>query len=262
MSKASSMGKAAVVENASIPAAVAPLSAHRGLHVVNLIFSIAAVAGMAVMMWGALIYARPATNLQGAEQAAQRIFYLHMGCNFAVLGAFTTSLVASIAYLISRRLDWDRLAQASIELGLIFGIGTTVTGAIWAKPTWNTYWTWDPRLTTVTITVLIYIAYLLFRNGIEGRETRARFGSIYAIFAFLSLPLTYYSARWFRSIHPVVFSNENPDAEGGFNVGSTMTTTIEMAAITFVVLLCALLILRFRQLRMEDRVEELREDVY
>ncbi|MGL4651247.1 MAG: cytochrome c biogenesis protein [Caldilineaceae bacterium] len=255
------MSKATLANSAPL-AAQQPINTHRTLHVIQLVFSVLAVAGMAAMMWAALVYARPAVNLEGAEQAAQRIFYIHMGCNFAVLGAFLTSLISSVAYLITRNLDWDRLTQACIEIGLIFGLGTTITGAIWAKPTWNTYWTWDPRLTTVTITVLIYLAYLLFRNGIDNRETRARFGSIYAIIAFLTLPLTYYSARWFRSIHPVVFSNDNPDGQGSFNVGSTMTTTIEIAALTFIVLLCGLIILRFRQLRMEDRVEELREDVY
>lgn len=234
----------------------------RGLHIVQLTFSILAVAAMAAFMWAALYYALPASNLEGVEQIVQRIFYIHMGCNFAVLGAFLTSLVASVGYLFTRRLDLDRLAQASIELGLVFGLGTTITGSIWAKPTWNTYWTWDPRLTTVTITVLIYIAYLLFRNGIDNRQTRARFGSIYAIFAFLSLPLTYVSARWFRSIHPVVFSEGSADAQGGFNVGSTMTTTLEIAAVAFVILLSSLLILRFRQLRVQDRVEELREEIY
>ena len=234
----------------------------RVLHGIQMVLSVAAVAGMAAIIWAALIYARPAANLEGVEQLAQRIFYIHMGCNFGALAGFLLSLIGSIMYLITRKLDWDRLEQAGIEIGLVFGLGTTITGAIWAKPTWNAYWTWDPRLTTVTITVLIYIAYLLFRNGIDNRQTRARFGSIYALFAFLSLPLTYYSARWFRSIHPVVFSNENPDAEGGFNVGSTMTTTIEIAAISFVILFSVLLILRFRQLRLEDRVEELREELY
>ena len=108
------MSKAAIAGPSGVKSATRAPSAHRGLHIVNLVFSVAAVAGMAVMMWGALLYARPAANLVGDEQTAQRIFYLHMGCNFAVLGAFTTSLVASIAYLITRRLDWDRLAQASI----------------------------------------------------------------------------------------------------------------------------------------------------
>lgn len=237
------------------------MNAHRGLHVTQLALAVLGVFAMAAMMWVALVYAKDATNLQGDEQIAQRIFYVHMGCNFASLGAFMVSLIASIGYLVTRNLDWDRLVQASIEVGLVFGLGTTITGAIWAKPTWNTYWTWDPRLTTVTITVLIYVAYLLFRNGIDNRQTRARFGSIYALFAFLSLPLTYYSARWFRSIHPVVFSGDNADAQGGFGVGSTMITTLEVAAFSFVVLFCSLLILRFRQLRLQDRLEEIREDL-
>jgi heme exporter protein C len=233
----------------------------RGLATAQLIFSVLAVIGMGAIMWAALVYARPAVNLQGDEQLAQRIFYVHMGCNFGALAGFLVSLVSAIMYLITRKLDWDRLGQAGIELGLAFGIGTTITGSVWAKPTWNTYWTWDPRLTTVTITVLIYVAYLLFRNGIDNRQTRARFGSIYALFAFLSLPLTYYSARWFRSIHPVVFSNDNPEGEGGFQVGPTMSTTIEIAAVSFVALFCALLIMRFRQLRLQDRIEEMREDL-
>ncbi len=247
---------------AAQPARAAVQRTHRGLHLVQIAASVLAVGATAVLMWAALLYARPAANLVGTEQIAQRIFYVHMGCNFAVLGAFLTSLVASILYLVTRRLDMDRLAQAGIELGLLFGIGTTVTGSIWAKPTWNTYWTWDPRLTTVTITVLIYAAYLLFRNGIENRQTRARFGSIYATFAFLSLPLTYYSARWFNSIHPVVFSGGDAESEGDFAIGPTMSTTIEIAAVAFVLLLVGLLILRFRQLRMEDRIEEMREEIY
>lgn len=247
---------------APVAPAMPRVSAPRSLHITQMVLSIAAVAGMWAIIWAALVYARPAANLEGVEQIVQRIFYIHMGCNFAVLGSFLVSLIASIAYLFTRRLDWDRLAQAGVEVGLVFGLGTTITGAIWAKPTWNTYWTWDPRLTTVTITVLIYVAYLLFRNGIDNRQTRARFGSIYAIFAFLSLPLTYFSARWFRSIHPVVFSEGNADAKGGFNVGSTMVTTLEVAALSFVVLMCAMLILRFRQLRVVDRVEELREELY
>lgn len=232
-----------------------------GWHIVQMVLGVLAVISMAAIMWASLIYARPAANLEGAEQAAQRIFYIHMGCNFAALGAFLVSLVSSIMYLFTRKLDWDRLCQASIECGLVFGLGTVTTGSIWARPTWNTYWTWDPRLTTATITVLIYLAYLLFRNGIDNRATRARFGSIYAIFAFLSLPLTYYSARWFRSIHPVVFSNENPEGQGGFSLGGSMTQTLELATVTFIILFCALLILRWRQLRVEDRISELREEL-
>jgi heme exporter protein C len=225
------------------------------------VLNLATAAAMVALVWASLMYAKPALNLAGDEQLAQRIFYIHMGCNFGALAAFVVSLVGAVMYLITRKLRWDRLTQAAVEVGVIIGTGTIITGIFWAKPTWNTYWTWDPRLTTATITVLLYVAYLLFRNGIDNRHTRALFGSIYALFAFLSLPLTYYSARWFRSIHPVVFSGDNPDAEGGFALGTTMTQTLMIAAIAFLLLFATLVIQRLRQLHMEDVLADLREDV-
>jgi heme exporter protein C len=226
-----------------------------------LLLNIVTVIAVGAMMWAALIYARPASNLAGDEQTAQRIFYLHMGCNIGALLAYVVSVVGSIAYLITRKLGWDRLTQASIEVGTICGLGTLITGAMWAKPTWNTYWTWDPRVTTATITVLIYIAYMLFRNGIDNRQTRARFGSIYALFASLSLPITYYSARWFRSIHPVVFSGDNPESQGSFDIGPSMGQTVMIAVIAFSLLSITLMIYRWRQLGLEDRLAELREEI-
>ncbi len=233
----------------------------RGLDILQLVLGVLAMAAMAAVMWAALFYARSATNLAGDEQLAQRIFYLHMGCNIGALAGFLVSAVGSIAYLVTRNLSWDRLSQAAIEVGVICGLGTIITGMFWAKPTWNTYWTWDPRLTTSTITVLVYLAYLLFRNGIDNRQTRARFGSIYAVLAFLSVPLTFYSARLFRSIHPVVYGNENPDAQGGFSVGASMTQTLMISMIGFCILFSALVILRWRQLGDEDSLAELREDL-
>jgi heme exporter protein C len=232
-----------------------------GWHLAVLALNLATIVAMVVLMWAAFVYAKPAANLAGDEQAAQRIFYLHMGCNFGALAGFLVALVGSIAYLLTRNLEWDRVTQASVEVGTLCGIGTILTGTLWAKPTWNTYWTWDPRLTTATITILIYVAYLLFRNGIDNRRTRALFGSIYALFAFLSVPITYFSARWFRSIHPVVFSGDNPEAQGDFAIGATMNQTLTIAAISFCLLFSALMITRWRQLRLQDRIIELREEV-
>ena len=225
------------------------------------VLNVATILAMAAMVWAALIYARPAANLAGDEQTAQRIFYIHMGCVMGALLGYTVSLTGSFAYLFTRKMGWDRITQTSIEVGTIFGTGILVTGSLWAKPTWNTYWTWDPRLTTATITVLIYIAYMLFRNGIDNRQTRARFGSIYAIFASLSLPITYYSARWFRSIHPVVFNGANGEAQGSFDIGPSMGQTLSTAMLAFILLGITLMIHRWRQLGLEDRVAELREEV-
>ncbi len=238
-----------------------PLRRIDGWETAQLVLNLLTVAAMATLMWMALVYAKDAANLSGVEQTAQRIFYIHIGCNVGASLAFIISLISSITYLVTRRLDWDRVTQASIEVGTICAMGTTLSGSIWAKPAWNTYWTWDPRLTSITITLLIYIAYLLFRNGIDNRQTRARFGSIYALLAFLSVPFTYFSARWFRSIHPVIVNGSNPDAQGGFGVGATMGHTLIVATIAFTLLFCALMFQRLRQLRLADRIEEIREEI-
>lgn len=230
-------------------------------HIAQLLLNFLVVIAMLVFIWAALVYARSATNLAGDEQLAQHIFYIHMGCNFAALAGFLMSIVGSVVYLLTRNLDWDRVTQASIEVGTIFGTGVLLTGMAWMQPTWNTTWTWDPRLTTTVITVLIYIAYLLFRNGIDNRQTRALFGSIYALVAFLSVPLTYYSARWFRSIHPVVWDGSNSEAQGQFRIGSTMSQTLTVAVISFSLLFSALMIARWRQLRLEDRIADLQEAI-
>ena len=225
-----------------------------------LLIDIVAALAMALVMWAALLYAGDAVNLAGDEQVAQRIFYIHIGSNIAALLGFLGSVIGSLGYLFSRRLLWDRWAVASVEIGTVFGTIVLLSGAIWAKPTWNTYWTWDPRLTTATITVLIYIAYMLFRNGFESSETRALFASIYALFAFLSVPLTYYSARLFRSIHPIIFDGANQEAQGNFAIGPSMGQTLTVAMIGFAILFLALLFHRVRQLGLEARIEALRED--
>lgn len=222
------------------------------------------LAGLAmiVAVWAALLFAKDATNLAGDEQVAQRIFYFHMGSNIAATLGFLISVIGSVGYLVRRNLMWDRIAQAGVEVGTVFGFGIMVTGSIWAKPTWNTYWTWDPRLTTATITLLIYIAYMLFRNGMDNRHTRARFASIYALFAFISVPFTYYSARIFRSIHPIVFDGANAEAQGSFSIGPSMGQTLMITMICFTILFLALFFHRWRQLSLEARVEDLREELY
>ena len=225
------------------------------------LFAFDVVAGLAMVavMWAGLLHAGDAANLAGVEQTAQRIFYFHIGSNIAALLGFLGSVIGSTGYLLSRRLVWDRWAAASVEIGTIFGILVLLSGALWAKPAWNTYWTWDPRLTTATITVLIYVAYLLFRGGFDDAETRARFASVYAVFAFLSVPLTYYSARLFRSIHPIVFDGGNEEAVGGFAIGPTMGQALTVAMVGFALLFLALLFHRVRQFEFEARVEVIRE---
>lgn len=189
----------------------------------------------------------------------QRIFYFHVPSLWVAGLAFLLTLVAGILYLRSNDLKWDRVAAASVELGLVFTMMGTLTGAIWARPIWNTWWTWDPRLTTVTITWLVYVAYMMLRAGLTDPDRRARFAAVYGIVAFVSVPLTYFSIQLTRSIHPVVFGPNNPEAQGtGSALTPAMRATFFFCLFAFTVLYANLTWNRLRLERLAERVEKLK----
>jgi heme exporter protein C len=132
----------------------------------------------------------------------QRIMYLHVPS--AIIGeylAFGVLLLASIAYLATRSEAADRLAHASAEVGVLFLAVTIVSGSIWGKPTWGTWWTWDARLTTVTILFVMGLGYLLLRGMIEDGERAARYAGVVGIVAALNVPLVHFSVSWWRTLH-------------------------------------------------------------
>src|SRR5437879_9793492 len=131
----------------------------------------------------------------------QRIMYLHVPSVWVAYVAFAVVFVASIAYLAKRADAADRLAHASAEVGVVFTGVTIATGSIWGKPTWGTWWTWDARLTSVSIMFVIYLGYLLLRAMIEDRERAARFAAVLGIVAALAIPLVHFSVYWWRTLH-------------------------------------------------------------
>jgi heme exporter protein C len=131
----------------------------------------------------------------------QRIMYLHVPTVLVAYLAFAVVLVASIAYLWRRDPAADRLAHASAEVGVLFTGLTIAAGAIWGKPTWGTWWTWDARLTSVAILFVMYLGYLLLRGMIEDRERAARYCAVLGIIAALDIPLVHFSVYWWRTLH-------------------------------------------------------------
>jgi len=222
---------------------------------------IAAIA-MFIALYMALVWVPDAANLTTpVERAAQHIFYLHMGVNVGAGLGFLVTFIASIAYLLSRRRIWDMIAVSSVELGVIFATAVLATGSIWARPTWNTWWTWDPRLTTAAIVWLLYIAYLMLRGALEDSAQRARFAAVYGIFAFFSVPLTFMSIRWWRTIHPVVLGGSNPEAQGGFALGPSIRLTMFVSMVAFAILYAALLGHRVRLEQTAEAIERLKEQL-
>jgi len=191
----------------------------------------------------------------------QRVFYFHIGTAWTALLGFLFAAVLSVIFLFSRDLKWDRFQVAAIEVSLVFFFITIVLGSIWARPAWNTWWTWDPRLTTAAITELIYIAYFMLRQGIDDPDRRARFGAVYALIGGISAPITFFAIRLFRTIHPVVIAGGNPAAQGGFAMTPDMLNAMFVALIAFTVIFIDLYWNRIRLGNLEDKVEQLKMKV-
>jgi len=188
----------------------------------------------------------------------QKVFYFHVATAWVGLLGFMGAMVTGIAYLRTSNRKWDVAGMASIEISLVFFLITIIMGSIWARPIWNTWWTWDPRLTTAAIVELVYAAYLLLRQGIEDPDRRARFGAVYAILGSISVPLTFLSIRIFRTIHPVVIGNADPTATGQFDMTPKMAMTFFFSLITFSFVFADLLWHRIRLGHLAEKVEQLR----
>jgi heme exporter protein C len=210
---------------------------------------------MLIIATGMVFFYAPMEAVMGQ---VQRVFYFHVSAGWVGMLGFLVAAIAGIVYLVKADRKWDIVGVSAVEIGMVFALINIITGAIWARPIWNTWWTWDPRLTTATIMELIYVAYLLLRQVIDDPDRRARFGAVYAIIGFLSVPLPFFSARLFRTIRPVVLGTHQPGATGAFDMTPLMLQTFLFSLLTFSIIFADLLWHRIRLGRLADRVEQLK----
>lgn len=203
---------------------------------------------MAASLYTAFVYA-PTEPLMGH---IQRIFYFHMGTVWVATVAFIIVFISSIMYLWKGSRKWDILAYCSAELGVLFLTLTILTGSIWAKPVWGTWWTWDPQLTTTFILWILYIVYLVLRASAENDSKRAKFAAVFAIIAFIDLPLVYLSVRVMRGISPVVFG------PGGGGIEPQMMHALLINMTAFSLLFIVLLLERIDLERFQDKIARLK----
>lgn len=222
----------------------------RALKILNIV-----TAGMVLIATGLVFLYAPLEAVMGL---VQKVFYFHVANAWLGMLGFTASAIAGIVYLRTKDHKWDLVSMAAIEIGLVFMLVAIITGSIWARPIWNTWWTWDPRLTTATIMELVYAAYLMLRSGIDEPERRGRFGAVYSIIGFISVPLTFFSIRFFRTIHPVVIGGTDPSAQGSFDMTPKMLQTFLFSLLTFSVLFVDLLWHRVRLGALADHIEQLK----
>jgi heme exporter protein C len=183
----------------------------------------------------------------------QRIFYFHVPSAWVGFLAFLIAFVAGIAYLTRREWRWATIGRASVEIGILFSTITLVTGSLWARPTWNTWWTWDPRLTTTLVMWMYYVTLLLMRQMVESEDRQARFSAVLSIVGFVNVPVVFLAIRLWRTIHPVLFTTE------GFSLESRMLLTLLVSLLTFTLLYLCLLWVRVRQEYLRMQVSRLKD---
>jgi heme exporter protein C len=190
---------------------------------------------------------------EAAQEWAGKTIFFHVPAWTAAGIAITTALVTSVLFLITKNFKYDAAAVAATEVGVAFLSVGLVTGSIWGRVIWGIWWTWDARLTSALVLWLLYAGYLMLRHAIEEPTQRATFAAVLSIFAFIDVPIVYFSIRWWRTQHPspVFFSSTGsfpPDwsAVMGWNI------------LAMVMLACVLIAVRLRQEEAQREIDYLR----
>lgn len=197
---------------------------------------------------GAVFFWVPTEEFQGV---VQRIFYVHVPAAWIAYLAFTIVLIGSIAYLKGGSDRWDTLAHASAEVGVLFCTVNLVTGMMWGRPIWGTYWTWDARLTSMFVLFLIYVGYLVFRGMATDPTRGARIAAVIGIVGFVDVPIVHFSVVWWRTLHPARTVVPDTDLPGEMLVALLFMLGV------FTLLFTLLLSLRVRLARLRQELDAL-----
>jgi heme exporter protein C len=191
-----------------------------------LLFVSAAVllgAGLLLAFW----YAPVDASSMGFSQ---KIFYFHVPIAESALVSFGVAFVAAVLYLRRPSPRWDRLGVAGVRIGLFFSLLVMITGMIWGRTAWGVWWAWEPRLTTFLIACVLYASYFVVRAAIDEEQRRATVAAVFAIIAFVDVPITFFATRYLpEGLHPVVFTSSGANMEGSM----LLSFLISMAGMTF-----------------------------
>lgn len=205
-----------------------------------------AATALAMMVWYA-----PTDRIQGI---VQRTYYFHVPMAWIAYLAFGVVLAGSVMYLWKRNLEWDRLARASVEVGVVFTTLVLLTGMLWGKPIWNTFWTWDARLTSTLVLWFIYVSYIMLRAYTPDLERGARLGAVLGIAGFVDIPIIHFSVQWWRTLHPeAVVARPSPQAP------PETVITLAVSVVAMALLYATLMVYRTRLERLRDENRELEE---
>lgn len=209
------------------------------------LLGVAALLALGLSATLSLVVAPP-DALQGE---VQRLMYVHVPAAWLAYLSFFVVFVSSVAYLRTSRTRWDRVAAASAEIGVLFTALAIVLGALWGKPVWGTWWTWDPRLTTTAMLLLIYAGYIAVRRITDSPTRRARWSAVIGVVGFVDVPIVHLSVVWWRSLH----QQSTVLRVGGPQIEGSMLTALLVAVGAFTIVYAYLMAVRLRVGRLEER---------
>src|SRR5436190_1666628 len=221
------------------------------LPLVSLVLLALTFIGMMTSIFMIFLYV-PTDAIEGIPQ---RIFYFHVPIAWIGMLAFGVLAVASIGYLWKKDERWDWLARASAEVGTIFITLALITGSIWGRTTWGTWWTWDARLTTTLILWFIYIGYLMLRSYMGRTPASARSGAVLAIIGVIDVPIIYESVNWWRTLHP----QAEVGTPGALPPEVVLTLTISL--VTFTLLYSFLIVQIYQLQKMQAQAQQLHANI-
>lgn len=195
----------------------------------------------------------PADELQSD---AARLMYIHVPSAILAYVSFAVTALGSLLWLWKKSAWWDRVGAASAEVGVLFTALCLLTGSLWGRPIWGTYWDWDPRLTTTALLLLLFAGYLAIRRLPADPITRAKRSAIVGLVAFVDVPIVHFAVDWWRSLHQ--------DATVGtldVKIEGLMLFSLVLGMVSFALLYAWLLLHRFRLSWLEDEVEATSLDV-
>jgi len=198
--------------------------------------AVTAALGLATVA-GAFLYA-PTDAIQGD---VQRIFYIHAPMALCAYLAGAVVAAAGLVYLATRNLLWDVIARSSAEIAVVFTSLVLITGSLWGKPVWGTWWAWDARLTTTLILWFIYVGYLMLRSYVVEPERAARYSVVVGVLGAIDIPLVHVSVEWWRTLHPQGIIDS---ASGSPALPASMLAVFLIGTVTMLLLYLLLLGLR------------------
>ena len=177
----------------------------------------------------------------------QKIMYVHVPSAWSAFIAFFAVFLSSIAYLWTGRAKHDLVAASAAEVGALLTALTLALGSIWGRPTWGVWWTWDPRLTSTAVLLVVFVGYLALRAFTEDFDRRARWSAVIGILGFLNVPVVYLSVRWWRTIHQVQSAPSTVD--------SAFAWGLRLNAVAFLLLTIYFVRERYRLAAMDHMVD-------